>query len=356
MRVSQATIRNQNDVLGEPILPQDNTPDLPEPVPPEPNFPAEVQELRNEGALLRTELKDLKLTEEGFQNPDKVKVYTGLQSLKTVQIVLDLIKPHMKERLLSQFQQLLLTLMRLRLNLPITYLGYVFNIHHTTVSRVFNDTINLLFCKLVPVTLFWPESNHITDNLPAAFKDKYPRCVSIIDCFEIFIERPSSLDSRASTYSNYKSHNTAKYLISITPQGFINFISLGWGGRTSDRHITENCGYLNQLRPGDMILADRGFNIADVVALSQATLHIPSFTKGKPQLSADEVEQTRGIASVRIHVERVIGMLRRKYSFLSGTVPISMLQLDTTTNVTSLDKIVKVSAALCNLCEVIVNF
>ena len=35
-----------------------------------------------------------------------------------------------------------------------------------------------------------------------------------------------------------------------------------------------------------------------------ASLCIPAFTKGKDQLAADEIERTRNIANVRIHVER----------------------------------------------------
>ena len=38
----------------------------------------------------------------------------------------------------------------------------------------------------------------------------------------------------------------------------------------------------------------------------------PSQRPGKSQMDAVDMEQSRGIASVRIHVERVIGPLRRK--------------------------------------------
>ena len=41
-----------------------------------------------------------------------------------------------------------------------------------------------------------------------------------------------------------------------------------------------------------------------------ANLSITAFTKGKNQLDPVDVEKTRGIANVRIHVERVIGFLR----------------------------------------------
>ena len=114
-------------------------------------------------------------------------------------------------------------------------------------------------------------------------------------------------------------HNTVKYLIGITPhdQGSVSFISEGWGGRVSDKHLTQNSGLLDNLLPGDTMLADRGFDIKESVGLYCATLVLPAFTKGKKQRSGIDVEQTRSIANVRIHVECVIGNLRQKYSFLS---------------------------------------
>ena len=90
------------------------------------------------------------------------------------------------------------------------------------------------------------------------------------------------------TWSNYKHNNTVKYLIGICPQGAITFISNGWGGRVSDKHLTENCGFLQKLLPGDTVLADRGFNIEDSLGSVCATacVKIPAFTKGKKQLSS----------------------------------------------------------------------
>lgn len=97
----------------------------------------------------------------------------------------------------------------------------------------------------------------------------------IIDCFEIFMERPSNLQARASTWSNYKHHNTVKVLIGITPQGVISFVSECWGGRVSDVHLTKHCGILKKLLPGDTVLANRGFVIADSVGLMYTYLHLP---------------------------------------------------------------------------------
>ena len=85
-------------------------------------------------------------------------------------------------------------------------------------------------------------------------------------------------------------------------------------------------GLLNRLLPGGVILADRGFDIQEMVAAWAMKVTIPAFNKGKKQLAGNDVEQTRRIANVRIHVERVIGLLRQKYLILSDTQPIDTVQ------------------------------
>ena len=52
----------------------------------------------------------------------------------------------------------------------------------------------------------------------------------------------------------------------------------------SDKYLTEHCGIFAKLSPGDIVLADRGFDIADSVGIYQARLHIPAFTN-----SADSI-------------------------------------------------------------------
>ncbi|XP_057698060.1 uncharacterized protein LOC130919411 [Corythoichthys intestinalis] len=81
----------------------------------------------------------------------------------------------------------------------------------------------------------------------------------IIDCFEIFTEKPNlkARKAHAQMFSSYKYHHTIKYFIGITPKGAICFLSKGWGGCTSDKHITLNSGFLDNLLPGDIVLAER---------------------------------------------------------------------------------------------------
>ena len=71
-----------------------------------------------------------------------------------------------------------------------------------------------------------------------------------------------------------------------------------------------------------------------------------------------DIEKARGIAIFRIHVERVIGLLRRKCSILSGILPIDFLMSNTNGSKEEatpvIDRIINVSAALVNLCPLIV--
>ena len=319
---------------------------------------AECQSLRTENIILKGKLNELSIQEsDAFKNNnDKVKFFTGLPHFAVLMVIFNFVSPLLKQNgNLTKFQQVILTLMRLRLNISVQYLAYTFGVSASTISRTFNNVINIMYTKLVPALVVWPEREELRKSMPMSFRQLFAKCTCIIDCFEIFIERPSDLLARAITYSNYKSHNTVKYLIGIAPQGSIIFISKGWGGRTSDKHITEASGFLDKLLPGDLILADRGFNVETSVNFHQASLQIPAFTKGKKQLDPLDVESTRKIAKVRIHVERVIGATRQKYSMLESTIPINMLYSDSN-NVTVIDKIVQVSCALTNCSESIVNF
>ena len=125
----------------------------------------------------------------------------------------------------------------------------------------------------------------------------------------------------------------------------------------SDKLITKESGILNKLLPGDVVMADRGFNIADLVAEYRAKAVLPAFTRGKTQLSAKEVLESRALARVRIHVECLIRMVKQKYTILDGLLPISFIKNDqecTGCDKTIAAKLIIICCSLVNLCESIV--
>ena len=203
----------------------------------------------------------------------------------------------------------------------------------------------------------WPDRRTLSMTMPKCFLDSYGCKVTvIIDCFEIPIERPSNLIARACTWSSYKNHNTVKFLIGISPQGTITFISKAWGGRVSDRYITQYCGILDKLQPGDLILADRGFNIKDLVQKRDADINIPIINRSRRQITATSVLTNRKISNLRIHVERIISRIKTTFTILIGNASHNLLATGCNNDQPLIDRILRICCAICNLSPSIVSF
>lgn len=67
------------------------------------------------------------------------------------------------------------------------------------------------------------------------------------------------------TWFEYKHSNTFKILIGVAPNGMVTFVSRLWGGNVSDRHICQHDGFLPKLSLGDVVMADKGFTIEDLL-------------------------------------------------------------------------------------------
>ena len=224
----------------------------------------------------------------------KFKYYTGIAPdifKKVFEYLRDGL-PKTRTTSLSWENQFFMTLVRLRLGVQFENLSDQLNCPKSTVHDVFGRWINLMYVKMKPL-IKWPDHDASFQTLPNVFRQYFPKLTGIIDCTEIFIERPTLLKARAQVYSNYKKHSTVKFLVACTPLGSISFVSKAYGGRATDLEITRQSGLISPKIhfPGDQILADCGFPLIDEFAAGSNTkLIIPSFTKGKKQLSAEEVE------------------------------------------------------------------
>jgi hypothetical protein len=128
--------------------------------------------------------------------------------------------------------------------------------------------------------------------------------------------------------------------VSILPNGFFNVVSKAWGGRTSDNHLTRNCGFLELVEPYDSVMADKGFQIREDLLLRRAELHIPPGRHGSEQMSKADVKKTHEIANRRIYVEMAIRRLKT-FRLIKYELPITLIS--------QIDNITGICAALCNL-------
>ena len=249
-----------------------------------------------------------------FQPDAKViNYYTGLDNYDHFMLIFNLMGPAAHELnygqkdtkmvLMDPRDALFLTLIKLRRNLPNFELSVMFGVSESTVANIFQTWLNFMYFEMKE----W-------DIKPSDSEQSDVRI--ILDCTEMKIEQPSNPTLQQATYSSYKSANTVKVLVGISQTCLVTFVSDAFCGSYSDNVILSSSKLLDDLEEGDVILADRGFQIEQMCAERGLVVNVPSSLRGKSQLSLLEMRKSTHISSRRIHVERIIG-LAKTYRMLS---------------------------------------
>ena len=131
--------------------------------------------------------------EEHFlKNDDKVLYYTGLPNGELLSSVFRLVIPYPGTSRKYYWSSFVMTLVKLHLNLGHQDLAYRFNINKSTVSRRFDDMLNIMYTRL-KFLVFWPDREELWKIMPLCFHPHYGlKVAAIIDCYEIKIEKPSN--------------------------------------------------------------------------------------------------------------------------------------------------------------------
>ena len=165
---------------------------------------------------------------ECFKDNDiLIRFYTGLEDYKTFKTLFDSFGPAVSnlvyygtktdlERLCSEDtvkhgpkrnnspeQEFFLVLVRLRLGLLEEDMATRAGLSQSHMSRIFIAWVDFLHSKLRSYPI-WPSRGAIDQSMPVSFKDMYPSTQVVIDCTEIFIEKPNSFRSQCDILHSQK--------------------------------------------------------------------------------------------------------------------------------------------------------
>ena len=127
---------------------------------------------------------------------------------------------------------------------------------------------------------------------------------AIIDGTEFLIEQPSRPASQRATYSQYKSTNTFKLLVSISPIIHFNFVSVLYTDSISYKEIVQSNGFLDLLEAGDLAMGDKGFNIQDLLAIHNVRLLAPPMTRKNNVCAITST--TKRIAAMKLYISSLV--------------------------------------------------
>ena len=219
------------------------------------------------------------------------------------------------KRKLAPAQEVLLVLIYLRHNVAHEVVGQMFRVSADHSENLFHEIVPLLR-ELFPSNRFEAEKRFRRET-PSLTIEQIDRI--LIDSFETAIPRPSVNDRQKRVYSGKKKRHTLKTQLVTDAKGEVLDIDPGHRGPAADKKLYEASGIANQFpdakKQGD--LAYKG----------TPGVEVPHKKPRGGELTAEQKEENRQRASIRVHVEhgirRVKGfkIVREDYRHAIGLFP-----------------------------------
>jgi DDE superfamily endonuclease/Helix-turn-helix of DDE superfamily endonuclease len=270
------------------------------------------------------------------RHPSAFLAMTGLKTEEFEALVADLWEPYRRaERVrrerpgrkhavgaghpftLAPQEQMLLTVIWLRLYPTMEVLGYLFGVSDTTAQRAVGRVLPLLEAAGRDAMRL-PDPGRKGRRDLGAVLGRVPELAVVIDSLEQRVQRPQERPEADRLYSGKKKMHTLKSQVAVTlPAGRLVDVGPSVRGPTADSTLLEQSGLLDRLDPATLLYGDKAYQ--KVRSLWDADLVVVPRKKPRrqPRPPAD-VAYNRQVARERIVVEHTIGRLRR-YQALTQT-------------------------------------
>ena len=178
--------------------------------------------------------------------------------------------------MISFEDQIFITLMKARQNYTNLHLAQLFSWSTATTSNIVTTFTHVLHYMIFHDIMTTMPTRFKNDTCAPSSFSQFSSCRVVIDCTDVEIATPKLMSHQSVTYSSYRGMNSFKVLIVVAPNAVIIFVSKLYPGSISDKAIVQKSGFLDQLSTGDLVLADKGFLIQDIVP-NGVSVNIPPF-------------------------------------------------------------------------------
>jgi hypothetical protein len=210
---------------------------------------------------------------------------------------------------LPAVDQILLTIIWLRLYPTHDVLGFMFGVSQPTVGRYIRHVLPVVE-RAGRDTMRLPDPGRKRRrSLPELLTD-VPELAVVVDTFEQAVQRPKRAADRTAWYSGKKRSHTMKTQVTVQADtGWIADIGDSVQGRSADITLLRQSGILDRLPPDVGCLGDTAYQgIAKLHPLGRS----PHKRLGRnaPLLTDDQIAYNHAFASRRIMVENTINRMR----------------------------------------------
>lgn len=218
---------------------------------------------------------------------------------------------------LDEGDQILLTIVWLRVYPTHEVLGYLFGVSDSTVSRIIQRVLPILE-QAGRDTMRMPDPGRKRRRSLDQMLQDTPELAVVIDSFEQKVQRPRDKNERDAYYSGKKKTHTLKSQVTVDEDtGAIIDVSDSVAGPTADIKLLEASGIMERLPDGVGGIGDLAYVGIDQLHPQGLAASPRRKPRGQPR-SPEDVAYNTAFSRRRIIVENTIGRLRR-YQSLTQT-------------------------------------
>jgi len=302
---------------------------------------------------LRLKVKVCEFSEELLSGDDmKVKFYTGFNAFVDLKYVYEIIAEKVKYNafyFLSKFQEFLIVIIRLRLNLLEQDLAFRFGVSQGTIRNIINKWLPIMSNSL-SYLIHCPERGITFETLPDCFKAAFGnKMVLVIDSLEVHVERPLV---KTGTMLRNKNGSPQKFLI-VMAQGSISSIYKLSSAQGPDNVIRERSIFEN-LMSGDIVLCGKELSLGNRVGMYQSKFSPRVYSKGQALTPSQERQAMSEQDNLMIYANNILGFVKQEFRILQSPVPSVYLDPSGVDGECLIDHILTVCCALVNFSSSVV--